>query len=107
MSRAPLPAPPLANLPFVSIQALANDLEPVEARSPKEWFERAKHEADLALIAERKGKKEEMFLAYTKACSCYVNCKLHPDFKSTKSDTHLATRIKDFKEVCRQLMGPR
>lgn len=99
MSRAPLPSPPLTNLPFAAIQALANDLEPTERLAPKEWFERAKYEADKALIAERKGKKEEMWLAYTKSCACYTNCKSHPAFKDVKSDPHLAVRIKDFKDV--------
>lgn len=100
MSRS-LPTPPLSSLPFTSIQSLASYPEPLTAFTPKAWFDRARHEADLAIIAERKNKKEEMFIAYTKACQCYANAKLHPDSADVrKSDPVWANRLKDFKEVC-------
>jgi ubiquitin carboxyl-terminal hydrolase 8 len=99
MSRT-LPTPPLSTLPLSQIQALANDSESITDRPPRDWFERARHEADLAVIAERKGKKEEMFLAYTRACAAYMNVKMHPDFGvAKKGDAHWAGRVKDFKEV--------
>ncbi|EIW69824.1 hypothetical protein TREMEDRAFT_30214 [Tremella mesenterica DSM 1558] len=97
MSRA-LPSPPLSSLPLTHITAMANDLDPPTDRSPKDWFERARHEADLAVIAERKGRKEEMFLAYTRAAACYTHARLHPDYSKVKSeDSSWAQRIKDFK----------
>jgi ubiquitin carboxyl-terminal hydrolase 8 len=99
MSRA-LPSPPLSSLTLSQIQTLANDPEGITDRSPRDWFERARHEADLAVLAERKGKKEEMFLAYTRACAAYANVKMHPDFAGAKrADAHWANRVKDFKEV--------
>jgi ubiquitin carboxyl-terminal hydrolase 8 len=52
------------------------------------------------VLAERKGEKEEMFLAYTRACAAYANAKMHPDFAGAKrADAHWANRVKDFKEV--------
>jgi hypothetical protein len=99
MSRA-LPSPPLSSLTLSQIQTLANDSEGITDRSPRDWFERARHEADLAVLAERKGEKEEMFLAYTRACAAYANAKMHPDFAGAKrADAHWANRVKDFKEV--------
>ncbi|RSH85154.1 ubiquitin-specific protease doa4 [Saitozyma podzolica] len=99
MSRA-LPSPPLSSLTLSQIQTLANDSEGITDRSPRDWFERARHEADLAVLAERKGKKEEMFLAYTRACAAYANAKMHPDFAGAKrADAHWANRVKDFKET--------
>ncbi|KAK8850408.1 hypothetical protein IAR55_004326 [Kwoniella newhampshirensis] len=100
MSRSLPPQPPLSTLPLSSLQALANDLDSPLSRSPKEWFDRARHETDLAVLAERKGKKEDMFVAYTRALSCYTNCKMHPDFgDAKKKDPHWGGRVKEFKET--------
>lgn len=92
---------PLSSLPFAQLQAILNsENEGITDRSPKEWFERALRESELAILAERKQRKEEMFLCYTKACHYYVNAKMHPDFASVKrGDANWATRVKDFKEV--------
>jgi ubiquitin carboxyl-terminal hydrolase 8 len=99
MSRS-LPSPPLSSLPFSQIQQLATYPEHITDFSPKEWFDRARHETDLAIIAERKNKKEEMFIAYSKAFSCYYNAKVHPEFGEVKkSDPVWGNRVKDFKEV--------
>lgn len=92
MSRA-LPTPPISSL------LAQTTLESITDRTPKEWFDRAKHEADLAVLAERKGKKEEVFVAYTRCCTAYANVKMHPDYKEAKKDTHWAGRVKDFQQV--------
>ncbi|WVF68021.1 hypothetical protein IAT40_002783 [Kwoniella sp. CBS 6097] len=97
MSRS-LPQPPLNTLPFASLQALANENQDITSQSPKAWFMRATHEVDLAVIAERAKKKEETFLAYTRACQAYVNAKMHPSFsEEKKADPQWAQRVKDFK----------
>ncbi|WWD20590.1 hypothetical protein CI109_105066 [Kwoniella shandongensis] len=99
MSRS-LPPTPLSNLPLSELQSLANELDSPLSRSPKEWFDRARHETDLAILAERKGKKEDMFVAYTRALACYTHCRMHPDFGDMKKkDQHWATRVKEFKET--------
>jgi ubiquitin carboxyl-terminal hydrolase 8 len=73
-------------------------------RSPKDWFERALRESELAILAERKQRKEDMFLCYTKACHFYTNTKMHPDFAAVrKSDPNWGTRVKDFREVSHQM----
>ncbi|WRT70548.1 uncharacterized protein IL334_007546 [Kwoniella shivajii] len=105
MSRS-LPTPPLSSLPFSDLQGMASYNEPMESRSPKEWFDRAKHEADLAVLAERSGKKEEMFLAYTRSCQAYSYCKMHPSNKDLrKTDPHWTERVKDFKETYEIFLG--
>ncbi|WVQ95581.1 hypothetical protein IAU59_002678 [Kwoniella sp. CBS 9459] len=97
MSRS-LPQPPLNTLPFPSLQALANEQQDIQSQSPKAWFMRATHEVDLAVIAERAKKKEETFLAYTRACQAYVNAKMHPQFSEEKKlDPQWAQRVKEFK----------
>ena len=99
MSRS-LPSPPLATVPFAQITAMLGEMEGVTDLTPKAWFERARHEADLAVLAERKNKKEEMFLAYSRACQAYGNAKMHPEFGTVKSaDSSWAGRVKDFKPV--------
>lgn len=103
MSRA-LPQPPLSSLPVSGLVSLATFPESLTDRTPKEWFDRARHEADLAVLAERKGKKEEMFVAYSKCCTAYANVKMHPDIKDVrKGDAHWAQRVKDFSEVSQDL----
>ncbi|OCF30719.1 hypothetical protein I316_07605 [Kwoniella heveanensis BCC8398] len=97
MSRS-LPQPPLNTLSFSSLQALANEQQDIQSQTPKAWFMRATHEVDLAVIAERTKKKEETFLAYTRACQAYVNAKMHPQFsEEKKSDPQWAQRVKEFK----------
>lgn len=104
MSRA-LPQPPLSSLPLSALVAQASFSESPTDRTPREWFDRAKHEADLAVLAERKGKKEEVFVAYSRCCTAYANVKLHPDFKEAKKgDAHWTQRVKDFQEVRRVLI---
>lgn len=99
MSRA-LPQPPLSSLTLPELIAQAGFPESITDRTPKEWFDRARHEADLAVLAERKGKKEEVFVAYTRCCNAYTNVKMHPDFKEVrKGDAHWTQRVKDFSEV--------
>ena len=69
-------------------------------RNPRDWFERARYEAEKAVLAERKGNKEEMFITYTRACQCYVHCRMHPGYpEEKKKDPAWAARFKDFKEV--------
>lgn len=81
---------------------MSNDIDSVTGRSPRDWFERARYEAEKAVLAERKGNKEEMFLTYTRACQCYVNCRTHPDYAEEKrKDAAWAARFKEFKEVRR------
>lgn len=76
-------------------------------RSPKDWFERALRESELAILAERKQRKEDMFLCYTKACHYYVNTKMHPDFSAVrKGDPNWGTRVKDFREVSHESLLP-
>nr|XP_019051247.1 hypothetical protein I302_01696 [Kwoniella bestiolae CBS 10118]OCF30177.1 hypothetical protein I302_01696 [Kwoniella bestiolae CBS 10118] len=99
MSRS-LPTPPLSTLLFSDLQSLASYNEDMESRSPKEWFDRARHEADLAILAERGGKKEEMFLAYTRSCQAYSFVKMHPKSRDLKkADPHWSERVKDFRET--------
>lgn len=99
MSRA-LPQPPLSSLPLSALLAQTNFAEGTTDRTPKEWFDRARHEADLAVIAERKGRKEEVFVAYSRCCGAYANVKMHSDFKEVKkADAHWAGRVKDFQDV--------
>ncbi|KAK6906785.1 hypothetical protein I203_100772 [Kwoniella mangroviensis CBS 8507] len=99
MSRS-LPSIPLSSLPFSELQTLASYNEDMESRSPKEWFDRAKYEADLAILAERSGKKEEMFLAYTRSCQAYTYAKMHSKTRDLrKTDPHWSERIKDFRET--------
>lgn len=99
MSRS-LPTPPLSSLPLSHIQTLATYSEQIPDFTPKEWFDRARHEVDLAIIAERKNKKEEMFIAYSKAFTCWFNTRSHPDFGEVKkADPVWGNRVKDFKEV--------
>ena len=99
MSRT-LPHPPLSSLPLSTLQAMTNHMESITERSPRDWFERARYEAEKAVLAERKGNKEEMFLTYTRACQCYMYCRTHPDYAEEKrKDPAWAMRFKDFKEV--------
>lgn len=93
--------PPLSSIPFSQLQAMLNaDNESVTDRTPKDWFERALRESELAILAERKNKREEMFLCYTKACSFYTSARMHPDFAGVKKgDANWAARVKDFKDV--------
>lgn len=75
-------------------------MESMLDRTPRGWLERARHEADKAVLAERKGNKEEMFITYTRACQSYVHCKMHPNYpEEKKKDAAWAARFKDFKEV--------
>lgn len=98
---------PLSSLTFSQLQGMLNaDNESVTDRTPKDWFERALRESELAILAERKNKKEEMFLCYTKACSFYANVRMHPEFSSVKKgDPNWATRVKDFKDVSHRVGG--
>jgi ubiquitin carboxyl-terminal hydrolase 8 len=90
----------MSHLPFSQLQQLANDLEPPGSHPPKVWFEKARHEADKAILAERVGKQEEMFVAYVRACQSYTNVKNHPNYaEERKKDMAWAGRVKDFKEV--------
>nr|XP_018259897.1 uncharacterized protein I303_07969 [Kwoniella dejecticola CBS 10117]OBR82055.1 hypothetical protein I303_07969 [Kwoniella dejecticola CBS 10117] len=92
--------PSLTSMPLVDLQSMAQYSEDIASYSPKEWFQRAVHEADLAVMAERSKKKEEMFLAYTRSCQAYNNCRMHPASKDLKkSDPHWHERVKDFKET--------
>ena len=79
---------------------MANDMDGLTEHSPRGWFERARHEADKAVLAERRGKKEEMFLTYARACQSYSNTKMHPAYgDERKKDPSWAARVKDFREV--------
>lgn len=79
---------------------MANDMESIPDRTPRDWFERARYEAEKAILAERKGHKEEMFVTYTRACQCYAHTRMHPDFwEEKRKDPAWAGRVKDFKEV--------
>jgi ubiquitin carboxyl-terminal hydrolase 8 len=99
-NRSSLPSPPLDKASFSQIQTLATDMEAIEQRTPREWFDRALRQVDLAHIAERKSKKEEMYIAYTKLCACYANCRMHPKFGAMKKeDSATAGRVKEFKDV--------
>lgn len=70
------------------------------AYSPKQWFDRAQREADLAVLAERRGKREEMFVAYSRCCKAYMMVQTHKDYSATKkADPNFGGRIKAFKEV--------
>jgi ubiquitin carboxyl-terminal hydrolase 8 len=83
---------------------MANDMESTLDRSPKDWFERARYEVDKAVLAERKGNEEEMFVTYTRVCQCYVHCKGHPGLPEQKrKDPAWSVRFKDFKEVSRNV----
>nr|XP_019008054.1 uncharacterized protein I206_07222 [Kwoniella pini CBS 10737]OCF46835.1 hypothetical protein I206_07222 [Kwoniella pini CBS 10737] len=96
----------LTSVPLTDLQSMASYDEDIQSRSPKEWFDRAKHEADLAILAERSNRKEEMFLAYTRSCQAYSYCKMHPGLKDLKkSDSHWNERVKDFKETYEAFLG--
>ena len=105
MSRPAAPGsgqPPTSHT-LAQLQSLLGiENESTTDRSPKDWFERALRESELAILAERKQRKEDMFLCYTKACHFYVNTKMHPDFAAVrKGDPNWGTRVKDFREVRR------
>jgi hypothetical protein len=98
MSRPSSTAPLTSTL--TGLQARANDIEDILDHSPRQWFEKARHEADKAVLAERSGKAEDMFVAYVRTCTTYSRVKLHPNWKEEKSrDPQLAARVKDFMEV--------
>lgn len=87
------------------LQQMAAYDEDMLQLTPRQWFDRTLHEADLAVLAERRGKREEMFVAYMRCCSAYMNAKMHPQSAAErKSDAHWAQRLKGFKEVC-QIRG--
>lgn len=96
-----LPSPPdLASLSLPQLQSLANDVEPITDFSPRQWFNKALEQRDRAVLAERGRKKEDMFLAYSRAAHSYANCKMHPDIgDERKKDPGWYARTKDFKEV--------
>jgi len=90
----------MTGLPLSELQVLINDLSSPESLSPREWFERARLEADKAILAERRDKKEEMYVAYVRACLCYTNCKAHSGIiEERKKNTVWGERVKGFKEV--------
>jgi len=100
MSRPSSTAPLTPTL--TGLQARANDIEDILDHSPRQWFEKARHEADKAVLAERSGKPEDMFVAYVRTCTTYSRVKLHPAWKEEKGrDPQLAARVKDFMEVRR------
>ena len=97
-----LPTPPFSALPVMTLSEMANDMEPMERFSPKEWFDRTLYETEKATIAERFGHKEELFVAYVRACKCYTNLKLHPQYLQVKrQDPKWGAKAKDYREVCR------
>lgn len=101
MSRS-LPSPPLSSVSLAGLQAMANDLDPITDHTARQWFEIARYEAEKAILAERRNKKEEMFVQYVRTCQAYSNCKMHPGYsEEKKKDSSLGHRVKDFKEVCR------
>jgi ubiquitin carboxyl-terminal hydrolase 8 len=90
----------MSSLPLSALQALANDIGPVNAHTPREWFERARMEADKAILAERRDKKEEMFVAYVRAIGSYTNLRAHEAWNDErKRDPAWGERVKAFKEV--------
>lgn len=100
MSRALPSTPPLTSLPLAQLVLLASYEEDISQLSPRAWFDRTQHESNLAVLAERRGKKEEMFVAYTKCCTAYSNARMHPTYaQERKGDAHWAGRVKSFKEV--------
>ncbi|ORY35841.1 hypothetical protein BCR39DRAFT_512474 [Naematelia encephala] len=100
MSRSLPNTPPLSTLSLSQLQAMANDMDALTDRAPRDWFERACYETDRAVIAERNRKKEDMFLAYTRAAQCYVNCRMHPSYAAEKKkDPQWGNRVKEFKET--------
>jgi len=106
MSRPTPSSASLSHLPFSQLQQLANDLDTPGSHPPKVWFEKARHEADKAVLAERVGKQEEMFVAYVRACQSYTNVKNHPSYaEERKKDMAWAGRVKDFKEVSLPKIG--
>lgn len=79
---------------------MANDLDPITDHTARQWFEIARYEAEKAILAERRNKKEEMFVQYVRTCQAYSNCKMHPGYsEEKKKDSSLGHRVKDFKEV--------
>jgi ubiquitin carboxyl-terminal hydrolase 8 len=90
----------LHNVPLAKLQELANESGPVESLSPKAWFEKARFEAEKAIMAERFNKPEELFVAYLRAIQYYTKTRSHLDFNEVKKkDPAWASRVKDFKEV--------
>jgi ubiquitin carboxyl-terminal hydrolase 8 len=70
------------------------------AYTPKQWLDRAQHEADLAVLAERRGKKEDMFVAYSRCYKAFMMAQTHSDYAAMKkADPNFGLRIKAFKEV--------
>lgn len=98
MARA-LPEPPLSSLTVSELQSLIG-ADDTHSYSPKQWLDRAQHEADLAVLAERRGKKEDMFVAYSRCVNAYMNVLTHRDYGAVKKgDAAWAGRVKAFKEV--------
>jgi ubiquitin carboxyl-terminal hydrolase 8 len=96
--------PPLTNLPLHELQSLGNDIGPISSHTPREWFDRARNEADKAVLAERGHKKEEMFVAYARAIASYTHCKTHEGWLDEKrKDPAWGERVKAFKEVSKSL----
>ena len=91
---------PLTDLSITELQGIAKDLPDVIDLSPKEWFEKARHAADKAVLAERWKRKEEMFVEYVRACQSYQNTRVHPKYaEEKKKDVHWSARVKEFQEV--------
>ncbi|ORX41170.1 hypothetical protein BD324DRAFT_613498 [Kockovaella imperatae] len=91
---------PLHGMSLTELQSLAKDLPDVLDLSPKEWFEKARHAADKAVLAERWKRKEEMFVEYIRACQCYQNTRVHPKYaEEKKKDLHWTNRVKEFQEM--------
>jgi len=100
MSRPAAPSASLSHLTLSQLQQLANENDSPGSHPPKVWFEKARHEADKAVLAERVGKQEDMWVAYVRACQSYTNVKNHPSYlEERKKDAAWAGRVKDFKEV--------
>lgn len=106
MSRPPLPSPPGAPghdpRTFEQLKVLAFDNSPVETFDPKQWFNTALRQAEMAKQAERRGSKADMFVAYTRLATAYNNALHHPRIREARAaDTAWATRVADFKRVRR------
>ncbi|WVQ85882.1 hypothetical protein IAT38_008050 [Cryptococcus sp. DSM 104549] len=91
--------PPLSSLSFDELIKVANDIEPIENLPPNVWLDRARYEAEKVRLAERGRKKEDLLVAYLRACACYMRCKTHEGSSALrKKDAGFARGVTDFKD---------